>query len=236
MSTWPQGSPVFGLTICPSPSKAHLHSATHGHADGTSNCFGDQGWISHSSGCEEELYKWYEEDVGVWRQEITPRCANKWLILDWQRNTVCTVLTSYFLPGQTGAWANHHGVWVKRSKAGIASLLTPPQNQREAGREKHTDMQTEWIERGGQRERERQREKSERCRRYIWLCGCVKYQGMHHNCVFFLERSDGSLQDNIGLTKCVILYFKTAGAVSAQGDIFKDRMETVFFLMPQGFH
>lgn len=138
-STWPEGSPVFRLTICPSPFKVHLHSATHGHTEETSNCFGDQRWISHSSMSEEELYKCYEEDVGVWRQEITPRCANKWLTLDWLRKIMYTVLTSYFLPGQTGAWENHTPrMWVKRSRAGIASLLTPPQNQCEAGREKHT--------------------------------------------------------------------------------------------------
>lgn len=60
---------------------------------------------------------------------------------------------------------------------------------------------------------------------------------MHHNCGFFSEQLDVSLQqqDIIGLTKCVILYFKTVGAVSAESDI-GDKMETFLFLLPQGFH
>lgn len=64
---------------------------------------------------------------------------------------------------------------------------------------------------------------------------------MHHNCGSFLEQPHVSAQqpDVVGRTKCVILYFKTAGAVGAEShtrDIFKDKMETVVFLLPQGFH
>lgn len=111
--------------------------------------------------------------------------------------------------------------------------------------ERNTDVETEWIGRGGQRERERgrdsEREEWKGDRRYIWLCGCVKYQGMHHNCGFFSEQPDVSMQqqDIIGRTKCVILYFKTVGAVSAESDrrdIFKDKMETVLLFLPHGFH
>ena len=57
-----------------------------------------------------------------------------------------------------------------------------------------------------------------------------------------LEQPDVSLQQQqgiIGLTKCVILYFETVAAVGAEGDkrdIFKHKMETVFFLLPHGFH
>lgn len=100
--------------------------------------------------------------------------------------------------------------------------------------ERNTDMETEWIERLGQRERER-RVKGDR--RYIWLCGFVKYQGMHHNCGFFSEQLNVSMQqqDIIGLSTCVILYFKREGAVSAEKDIFRE-METVLFQLPRGFH
>lgn len=100
-ATWPQGSPVFSLTICPSPFKALLHSATHtvnGHLtlEVTSSCFHRCIYISHSSGCEEELYKWDEEDVGARRQETTPRCANGWLILNRLRIAMLIYCT-YFL-------------------------------------------------------------------------------------------------------------------------------------------
>lgn len=66
----------------------------------------------------------------------------------------------------------------------------------------------------------------------------MKYQGMHHNCGFFLEQLDVSVQkqDISGLTKCVTLYLKAVGAVSAESDtrdIFKGKMETVLFLLPQ---
>lgn len=61
---------------------------------------------------------------------------------------------------------------------------------------------------------------------------------MHHNCGFFLEQLDESLhqQGIISPSKCIILYFETVGAVSAVSDIFKDKMETVLFLLPQRFH
>lgn len=63
---------------------------------------------------------------------------------------------------------------------------------------------------------------------------------MHHNCGSVLEQPDVSLQQQgiIGLTKCAILYFKIVGAVSAESDardVFKDKMETALFLLPQGF-
>lgn len=73
-STWPQGSPVFRLASCLPPPRAQCHSAAHGHAGDTSNCSGDQGRIF--SGSEEELCKWYEEDVGIWREETAPRWAH----------------------------------------------------------------------------------------------------------------------------------------------------------------
>lgn len=65
---------------------------------------------------------------------------------------------------------------------------------------------------------------------------------MHHNCGFFSEQPDVSLQqqqDVIGLSKCAIFYFQTVGAVSTHSDIrdiFKDKMETVRILLLQGFH
>ena len=46
-------------------------------------------------------------------------------------------------------------------------------------------------------------------------------------------------QDITVLSKCVILYFKTVGAVSTEGvirDIFRGKMETVLFLLPRGIH
>lgn len=98
---WPQSSPVFRLTICPYPSKAHRHSLQHSLSADIlvlkRPCFGDERWIdiSHSSGCEDELYKQYEEDVGAWRQEITSRCANEWLILDWLQITMLIYCTDF---------------------------------------------------------------------------------------------------------------------------------------------
>lgn len=143
------------------------------------------------------------------------------------QNITYIVLTSYFLPGQTGAWENHTRlVWVKRSKAGIASLLTPPQSQCEAGREKHTTCrQNDWKEedRGSERGRYSERGEWRRDRRYIWLCGCVKCQGMHHNCVFFLELPDESVQDIITLLKWVIFLLWNSRSCVHRGQHFQRR-------------
>ncbi|KAK2815825.1 hypothetical protein Q5P01_026292 [Channa striata] len=61
--------------------------------------------------------------------------------------------------------ANHPPhVWVKRGEAGITFVLTPPQTEREAGREKQTCRQNEQKEedRESEKEAETVREKSER--------------------------------------------------------------------------
>lgn len=59
---------------------------------------------------------------------------------------------------------------------------------------------------------------------------------MHHYCGSFLEQPDVSLQQQsiTDLANCVILYFKTVGAVSTKSDIdiFKDKMEIVLFQLP----
>lgn len=57
---------------------------------------------------------------------------------------------------------------------------------------------------------------------------------MHHNCGFFLEQPDVSVQqqDVIGPTKCAVFYLQTLEAVSHS----RDKMETVWFLLLQGFY
>lgn len=135
--SWLQGYYVT-LSLHPRGQRAHLcldWPSAHPHSKPIFTLQHTDILKTPPKNCISAMRKTWES----WRQEITPRCANKWLILDWLRNIMYNVLTSYFLPGQTGAWENHTPrMRVKRSKAGIASLLTPPQNQCEAGREKHT--------------------------------------------------------------------------------------------------
>lgn len=98
---------------------------------------------------------------------------------------------SCFLHGQTGAWANRTA-WVRTTKAGIASLSTPPQNQYD-------------VEREGERKREKQRqwERREKDTKYMEGRGCVKCQGMHQNCVFWAQ-PDKSWRDSTGLPQWLL--------------------------------
>lgn len=134
---------------------AHLHSATHGHAEETSNCSGDQTWIYIFHRCKEELHKWHGQDMAAWEQEITPRCPNQWLIglLDWLQITMFIYCTCFlFSSSLDRCISKPYSLCVGEEKYSWDCIsVTPPQIQCEAGREKHIDMQPEWIERGGQR-------------------------------------------------------------------------------------
>lgn len=111
LATWPLGSPVFRLTICPSQSKSHPHSATHAVRLLTSHCWRNfqffwsilvstAGVIDESTsptalGVREHCITG-EEDMGVWRQAITQRWANEWLIPD-QPWIAMLIYCTYFL-------------------------------------------------------------------------------------------------------------------------------------------
>lgn len=184
MATWLTCVWIDHLSL-PTYGKSHLHSSTHAiRVHRILSCrtrhlivlvqSGDQRWIHHSYGCEEELYEWYKEDVGARRQEITLRCANEWLILNWQFIAILNMLNFFpvlllfrqvhqkiRLPvcGWREVKLGFHFCWhlhrfsVKRA-------------------ERETDMQTEWIGRGGQRERQWERRVKERHKIYLtmWVC------------------------------------------------------------------
>lgn len=63
-------------------------------------------------------------------------------------------------------------MWERRSNAGIASLLTPPQNQREARREAHRQNEQKEEDSGEERKGRRERRVKERQIIYLtmWVC------------------------------------------------------------------
>lgn len=215
----------------------HLNTCKLATLKTTLVSFLDEWWIhtSYDYGPVEDLYKWWEEDVGARMCKLVTNAgptANC-------HTCVLHLFPIFFLVRQV-----HLQImlpvcgWKKKKWAGIASPLTPPQIRREAGRGSDTDTQTERIERG---QRERESEAEGRVKETEDIFDCVGVWSIKA-CIIIVDSSWSSWTSQCirrrftGLPNCVILYFKTVEAESTDSDILKDKMETDLFLLPRGFH